>query len=75
MARANLSMSGDAHPVDTVVRIYECARRCSYRRGIPIKARSVASIHPILQNCLDRAFLDETSNYHDGNIGRQGYFH
>jgi transposase len=48
------------------------------RRGILIKARSVASIRSILKNGLDRAFLDETSDHQPlrhGNIRGQGYFH
>ena len=48
------------------------------RRGILIKAHSVASIRSILKNGLDRAFLDETSDHQPlrhGNIRGQGYFH
>ena len=48
------------------------------RRGLSIKARSVASIRSILKNGLDRAFLDETSNdqpLRHRNIRGQGYFH
>ena len=48
------------------------------RRGILIKARSVASIRSILKNGLDRAFLDETLDHQPlrhGNIRGQGYFH
>jgi transposase len=48
------------------------------RRGILIKARSVASIRSILKSGLDRAFLDETSDHQPlrhGNIRGQGYFH
>jgi len=48
------------------------------RRGILIKARSVASIRSILQNGLDRAFLDETPEQQPlrhSNIRGQGYFH
>jgi transposase len=43
-----------------------------------IKARSVASIRSILQNGLDRAFLDEPADHaplRHGNIRGQGYFH
>jgi transposase len=48
------------------------------RRGILIKARSVASIRSILKNGLDRAVLDETPDHEPlrhGNIRGQGYFH
>ena len=48
------------------------------RRGLLIKARSVASIRSILQNGLDRAFLDEAADHaplRHGNIRGQGYFH
>jgi transposase len=48
------------------------------RRGILIKARSVASIRSILKNGRDRAVLDETPDHEPlrhGNIRGQGYFH
>ena len=48
------------------------------RRGILIKARSIASIRSILKNGLDRAFLDDTLDHQPlrhGNIRGQGYFH
>jgi transposase len=48
------------------------------RRGLSIKARSVASIRSILRNGLDRAFLNEPSDHtplRHGNIRGQGYFH
>jgi transposase len=48
------------------------------RRGILIKARTVASIRSILKNGLDRTFLDETPDHQPlrhGNIRGQGYFH
>lgn len=48
------------------------------RRGILIKARSVASIRSILKNGLDRAVLDETPDHEPlrhGNIRGQDYFH
>jgi len=48
------------------------------RRGILIKARSVASIRSILQNGLDRTFLDEPSEpqpLRHGNIRGRDYFH
>ena len=48
------------------------------RRGLLIKARSVASIRSILKNGLDRAFLEEPADHaplRHGNIRGQGYFH
>jgi transposase len=48
------------------------------RRGILIKARSVASIRSILQNGLDRTFLDEPFEHkplRHGNIRGRDYFH
>ena len=48
------------------------------RRGLLIKARSVASIRSILKNGLDRAFLVEPAVHAPlrlGNIRGQGYFH
>ena len=48
------------------------------RRGLLIKARSVASIRSILKNGLDRAVVDETPDHEPlrhGNIRGQGYFH
>jgi transposase len=63
----------------SLTRSYDNARvDAACRRGILIKARSVASIRSILKNGLDRAFLDETSDrqpLHHGNIRGQGYFH
>ena len=60
-------------------RRYDNARvDAACRRGILIKARSVASIRSILKSGLDRAFLDETSDHQPlrhGNIRGQGYFH
>jgi transposase len=47
-------------------------------RGVLIKARSVASIRSILENGLDRAFLDEPADQqplHHANIRGQNYFH
>src|SRR5215203_4134981 len=62
-----------------LTRSYDNARvDAACRRGILIKARSVASIRSILKNGLDRAFLDETSNdqpLRHRNIRGQGYFH
>ncbi|MHC2627090.1 transposase [Bradyrhizobium huanghuaihaiense] len=48
------------------------------RRGILIKARSVASIRSILQNGLDRTFFDESFEHQPlrhGNIRGRDYFH
>lgn len=48
------------------------------RRGLLIKARSVASIRSILENGLERAFLEETEDHeplHHTNIRGQDYFH
>ena len=50
------------------------------RRGVAIKARSVASIRSILQNGLDRAFLDEDGRSDRApvrhvNIRGRDYFH
>ena len=63
----------------SLTRSYDNARvDAACRRGILIKARSVASIRSILKNGLDRAFLDETTDrqpLHHGNIRGQGYFH
>jgi len=63
----------------SLTRSYDNARvDAACRRGILIKARSVASIRSILKNGLDRAFLDETSNdqpLRHRNIRGQGYFH
>ena len=63
----------------SLTRSYDNARvDAACRRGILIKARSVASIRSILKNGLDRAFLDETSDHQPlrhGNIRGQGYFH
>ena len=63
----------------SLTRSYDTARvDAACRRGILIKARSVASIRSILKNGLDRAFLDETPDHQPlrhGNIRGQGYFH
>jgi transposase len=50
------------------------------RRGVSIRARSVASIRSILKNGLDRAFLDEAERsgrepLRHGNIRGRDYFH
>jgi transposase len=48
-------------------------------RGVSISARSVGSIRSILQNGLDRAFLEEEPDRQPpplhGNIRGGGYFH
>src|SRR6202171_2228360 len=47
----------------SLARSYDNARvDAACRRGILIKARSVASIRSILKSGLDRAFLDETAD-------------
>ena len=64
-----------------LTRIYGQARvDAACRRGVSIKARSVASIRSILKNGLDRAFLDEAERSNrqplrHGNIRGRGYFH
>ncbi len=48
------------------------------RRGLLIKARSVASIRSILENGLERAFLEDTEDQEPlrhANIRGQDYFH
>lgn len=48
------------------------------RRGLTIRARSVASIKSILQSGLDQAFLDdpvESRPLQHANIRGQGYYH
>ena len=48
------------------------------RRGLQIRARSVASIRSILKTGLDRAFLDETPDpepLRHANIRGQRYYH
>lgn len=63
----------------SLTRSYDHARvDAACRRGILIKAHSVASIRSILKNGLDRAFLDEATDnqpLRHGNIRGQGYFH
>ena len=64
-----------------LTRIYGQARvDAACRRGVSIKARSVASIRSILKNGLDRAFLEEVERSHrqplrHGNIRGRDYFH
>ena len=64
-----------------LTRTYGAARLdAACRRGVSIKARSVASLRSILKNGLDRAFLDEDGRSnrepvrHD-NIRGRNYFH
>ncbi len=65
----------------SLTRAYDKARvDAACRRGVLIKARSVASIRSILKNGLDRAFLDETEQrdrepVRHGNIRGRGYYH
>src|SRR5271154_5414209 len=64
-----------------LTRTYGAARvDAACRRGISIKARSVTSLRSILQNGLDRAFLDdgeqgERGPVRHGNIRGRDYFH
>jgi transposase len=64
-----------------LTRTYDNARvDAACRRGVSIKARSVASIRSILKNGLDRAFLDEEGRsdrepVRHGNIRGRDYFH
>lgn len=64
-----------------LTRTYDNARvDAACRRGVSIKARSVASIRSILKNGLERAFLDEGEHsdrepVHHGNIRGRDYFH
>jgi transposase len=64
-----------------LTRSYNNARLdAACRRGVSIKARSVASIRSILKNGLDRAFLDEAERsdrepVRHGNIRGRDYFH
>ena len=64
-----------------LTRTYDNARvDAACRRGVSIKARSVASIRSILKNGLDRAFLNETEDgdrepVRHGNIRGGHYYH
>jgi transposase len=64
-----------------LTRTYDNARvDAACRRGVTIKARSVASIRSILKNGLDRAFLDGSDDrdrepVRHGNIRGAGYYH
>ncbi len=66
-----------------LTRSYDAARLdAACRRGLSIRARSVASIRSILQTGLDRAFLDEAPEagsadrpLQHANIRGQGYYH
>ena len=58
---------------------YEATRLdAACRRGLTIRARSVASISSILKNGLDRAFIEDRPEDHPlnhTNIRGQGYYH
>lgn len=62
-----------------LARTYEPARLdAACRRGLAIRARSVASIRSILKTGLDRPFLEETAEdrpLQHANIRGQGYDH
>ncbi|NUJ82042.1 IS21 family transposase [Methylocystis sp. FS] len=64
-----------------LTRTYDNARvDAACRRGMSIRARSVASIRSILKNGLDRTFLDEGERpdrepVRHGNIRGRDYFH
>jgi len=62
-----------------LVKTYGAARvDAACRRGLDIRAHSVASIRSILRNGLDRAFLKETPDappIRHGNIRGQRYYH
>ena len=62
-----------------LARSYEPARLdAACRRGLSIRARSVASIRSILQTGLDRAFLEDAPEdrpLRHPNIRGQGYYH
>ena len=64
-----------------LARTYDNARvDAACRRGVSIRARSVASIRSILKNGLDRAFLDESDErdrepVRHGNIRGGDYYH
>jgi len=62
-----------------LARRYEAVRLdAACRRGLSIKARSVASIRSILQSGLDRAFLDEATEdrpLQHANIRGRRYYH
>ena len=62
-----------------LVKSYDATRLdAACRRGLTIKARSVASIRSILKNGLDRAFFEESPEdrpLRHANIRGQGYYH
>jgi transposase len=64
-----------------LTRTYGAARvDAACRRGVSIKARSITSLRSILQNGLDRTFLDdgeqgEREPVRHGNIRGRDYFH
>ena len=76
-SRAGLSDLG----ILALTRTYGAARvDAACRRGVSIKARSVTSLRSILQNGLDRTFLDdgeqgEREPVRHGNIRGRDYFH
>jgi transposase len=62
-----------------LARSYDASRiDAACRRGLTIRARSVASIKSILHSGLDRAFLEDPVESHPlqhANIRGQGYYH
>ena len=62
-----------------LARSYDPARLdAACRRGLSIRARSIASIRSILKTGLDRAFLDEEAEQpplQNPNIRGQSYYH
>jgi transposase len=89
MALCDAVMRARLHPEQgfrTCLGILRLARSCGATRseaacacGVTIRARSVGSIRSILQNGLERAFLDEEAERQPpplhGNIRGGGYFH
>ena len=62
-----------------LAKVYDATRLdAACRRGLAIRARSVASIRSILKNGLDRAFIEdrpEDRPLNHANIRGQGYYH
>jgi transposase len=89
VALCDAVMSARPHPeqgfrtclgILALARSYGAARlEAACARGLSIRARSVGSIRSILQNGLDRAFLDQEAERQPppahGNIRGGGYFH